>query len=85
MLRWEKQKDGNYFAYSGVVVVGMVVKLHEPTADGKTHVWQLTKVYRIFGWKIRGNVMSHSAGKRSLTKAWNDWCEAVGLAPASKE
>ncbi len=85
MLRWEQQPEGNWYAYSGQVVVGMVVKLARPLDGGQTHVWQLSKVHSIFGWKHNGHSKSAGTGKRSLGIAWKNWCEACGLQPIAIE
>lgn len=79
MFRWEKQKDGNFYAYSEQVVIGMTVELSVRRDDGATHVWQLTAVTGRSWLKTCGEVKSMATAKRSLKRSWTDWREVHGL------
>lgn len=79
MFRWEKQKDGDFYAYSGQVVIGMVVEMAIVRASGATHVWEVSAVHRRTWLKTRGEVKSMSSAKRALKRCWTDWCEVHGL------
>jgi hypothetical protein len=79
MFRWEKQKDGNFYAYSGQVVIGMAVKFAVPRADGATHVWNLSAVSGRTWLKTHGDVKSMASAKRAVKRCWTDWCEVHGL------
>lgn len=80
MFRWEKQKDGNYFAYSGQVTIGMVVKMHKPFGNGATHAWSVSAISRRTWLKTNGHLKSMASGKRAVKRCWTDWCEVHGLA-----
>jgi hypothetical protein len=79
MFRWEKQKDGNFWAYSGQFVIGMAVKMTVRHDSGATHVWEVSAVTGRSWLKTRGKVKSMASAKRAVKRCWADWCEVHGL------
>ena len=75
-LRWEKQKGDAWVAYSGKLVIGMVVNRLDGTigytVNGVPMKW-IGKGY--------GDVKSIASGKRAVERAWRQWLEAADLVP----
>jgi len=76
-LRWEEQKEGSWFAYSGDILAGMVVTQY----DGNIH-WKIDAVHMKWTAKGYGDAPSIMAAKRALARAWAIWLQRAGLAPA---
>lgn len=78
-LRWEEiEHDGAWWAYSGDLIVGMVVKVIAGSRAG-VWTWQLSAVHTRYITKGSGDVRSASAGKTCLFRAWTRWLEHAGL------
>lgn len=75
-LRWEREKGDpeSWFAYSGKIVVGMVVTQY----DGNI-VWQIKAVAMKWTAKGSGDAKSIDSAKRALARAWGIWLERAGL------
>lgn len=74
-LRWEKQPSGGWFAYSGEIIVGMVVEC----SDGKIG-WSATSAVHM-KWTAKGDgvVKTVAWGKRAVERAWAKWLERAAL------
>lgn len=73
-LRWEKSCGDSWMAYSGRMLIGMVV----PRLD-KTIGYTVTGVPMKWVGKGYGDVSSISSGKRAVERAWRQWLTAAGL------
>jgi hypothetical protein len=77
-LRWEKQRDGeSWYAYSGDLVIGMVVKRDH----GEAWVYNLDAVHTRWIAKGHGEVETMPSAKRAIERAWAAWLERAGLEP----
>ena len=77
-LRWEMQRDReSWYAYSGRLVVGMVVKR---STDGR-YAYSVGAVHTKWIAKGHGAVKSASSAKRAVDRAWSAWLEVAGLQP----
>ena len=74
-LRWEEQKQGGWYAYSGCIIVGMVVTQY----DGNIN-WKVDAVHMKWVAKGYGDAKSIEAAKRALSRAWSKWLAKAGLA-----
>lgn len=73
-LRWEKQHGNSWFAYSGQLVIGMVVGRDDGTVG-----YTVTGVHVKWIAKGYGDVSSIAYGKRAVNLAWRKWIKAAGL------
>lgn len=73
-LRWEKSCGDSWMAYSGKMLIGMVV----PRLD-KTVGYTVTGVPMKWVGKGYGEVTSIRSGKRAVERAWRQWLTATGL------
>ncbi|CAM3838493.1 hypothetical protein G6L26_009505 [Agrobacterium radiobacter] len=76
-LRWEKQpsvRGESWFAYSGKLVIGMVVE-----RDDRTIGYTMHAVHMKWIGKGYGEVASIQSGKRAIERGWRQWLTAAGL------
>ena len=75
-LRWEKQTGGGWFAYSGEIIIGLVVERF----DGQI-AWDATSAVQM-KWTAKGSgvVKTIASGKRAVERAWRAWLARAGLA-----
>jgi hypothetical protein len=75
-LRWEKQPNGGWFAFSGEIIVGLVVERFDHQIG-----WDATSAVQM-KWtaKGRGVVKTVASGKRAVERAWSAWLSRAGLA-----
>lgn len=77
-LRWEKQSSGGWYAYSGELVVGMVVlRDHE-----RAWVYDASNAVNM-RWTAKGygEVKTAASARRAVERAWAAWLDRAGLAP----
>jgi hypothetical protein len=79
-LRWEKQRDGTWFAYSGRLTIGMVVDRMDGTIG-----YTVTGIHVKWIAKGYGDVSSIASGKRAVDRAWRQWLEAAGFVPPKEQ
>lgn len=80
-LRWEEQAAGGWYAYSGDLVVGMVVTVAAGPRKGLV-TYSVSAVSTRWITRGQGDVKTIAQGKRSLLRAWSDWCARAGLVSA---
>lgn len=80
MLRWEEQKSGGWYAYSGDLIVGMVVQIGTGPRQGQW-TYNLSAVNWKWTCKGHGDVKSCRQAKQSLERAWEQWCIRAALQP----
>jgi len=76
-LRWEEQRDGrSWYAYSGELVVGMVVLRDH----GEAWVYDASNAVNM-RWTAKGygEVKSAAAAKRAVERAWAAWLGRASL------
>lgn len=78
VLRWERQENGAYFAYSGTVIVATVVEV--TVRPGEVH-WKMDGVAAKWITKPSGFTSSIARGRRAVNRGWRRWLDAAGLKP----
>lgn len=75
-LRWDMDQAGNWLAYSGEIMVGMVIHRF----DGRI-VWDATNAVHM-KWTSKGGgiAMTVDTGKMAVERAWKAWLVRAGLA-----
>lgn len=73
-LRWEKSCGGSWVAYSGKMLIGLVVERDDGTVGYKIDNISMRWVGKAFG-----DVSSISSGKRAIERGWRRWLTAAGL------
>ena len=80
MLRWEEQKSGGWYAYSGDLIVGMVVQISVGESKG-LWTYDLSAVHWKWTCKGHGDVKTAHYARQSLARAWEQWCIRASLQP----
>lgn len=84
-LRWERDREGRVWtAYSGDLAVGIVVKVTAAVTGGPWR-YSVTAVHTRYITRGAGDVGTARQGRRSLGRAWRDWCRHAGLAVEARE
>src|SRR4051794_17989551 len=79
MIRWEEQASGEWFGYSGQVVVASA-KPHNG-ADSERWDWEVTGAGRLKGARNAGHRTNELDARRAADSYWQRWLEATALRP----
>lgn len=74
-LRWEKQESASFYAYSGDMVVGMIVQRDH----GQAWTYNVDAVRTRWICKGHGEVKTAASARRAFKRAWGLWLAHANL------
>jgi hypothetical protein len=80
MIRWEEREDGDWYGFSGELLVAAAVR---PLggSSARRWEWEVSGVTRPAGWRNSGHRSTAIAARRSADEYWKRWLEAAALRP----
>ena len=78
MIRWEEQQTGDWYGYSGELIVAIVAP--QPGGGARWH-WEVSGAGRPHGWRSSGHRTTALAARRAADEYWTRWLEAAALKP----
>src|SRR3954452_22949514 len=79
MIRWEEQQSGEWFGYSGQVVVATA---NSPNgADSERWDWEVTGAGRLKRARNSGHRTNELDARRAADTYWQRWLEVTALRP----
>ena len=83
-LRWEAQRNGSWFGYSGELMVAMVVKL-QSDSDAEGWRWQVDGARNPVGWSNAGHRKTAESGRLAAARYWKRWLDHAQLVPLPRQ
>jgi hypothetical protein len=77
-LRWEHQRAGSWFGYSGELMVAMVVRVSDENAPEGWH-WRVDGARNPVGWLNAGHRKTADAARMAAVRYWKRWLDHAGL------
>ena len=78
MIRWEEQETGDWYGYSGELIVTIVAP--QPGRSGRW-LWDVSGAGRPHGWRNSGHRTTSLAARRAAEEYWGKWLQAAALKP----
>jgi hypothetical protein len=78
VIRWDEQESGDWYGYSGKLIVAIVTR--QP-GGGARWQWDVSGAGRPHGWRNSGHRTTALAARRAADEYWARWLKAAALKP----